>query len=50
MMIVIVVVAKAFFTEVGMLESMLVSGVTAAARDEGVELVCGIGVGAKETD
>jgi hypothetical protein len=48
MMIMVVVVAKAFFAEVGVLEGVLVSGVTAAAGDEVVKFVCRVGVGAEE--
>jgi hypothetical protein len=50
MMIVVVVVTKLFFAEVGVLEGMLVSGMTATAGDEFVELVCGVVVGAEEAD
>jgi hypothetical protein len=50
MMIVIVVVAEAFFAEVGVLEGVLVSRVTAMAGDEVVELVCRIGIRAEEAD
>jgi hypothetical protein len=50
MMIVVVVVAEAFFAEVGMFEGVLVSGVATATGDEGVELVRGVGVGAEEAD
>jgi hypothetical protein len=50
MMIIIVVVAKVFFAEVGVFEGVLVSGVTVAPSDEDVELVCSVGVGAKEAD
>ena len=50
MMIVVVVVAEAFFTEVGMLEGVFVSRVTVAAGDKDVELVCSVRVGAEEVD
>jgi hypothetical protein len=50
MMIVVVVVAEAFFAEVGVLEGVLMSGVAVATGDEDVELVCGVGIGAEETD
>ena len=50
MMIVVVVVAEAFFAEVGVLEGVLVSGVTTTAGDEGVELVCSVGVRMEEVD
>jgi hypothetical protein len=49
MIIVIVVVAETFFTEVGVLEGVLVSGMTAATGGEVVELVCSVGVGVEET-
>jgi hypothetical protein len=50
MVIVIVVVAEMFFAEVGVLEGVLVSGVTAAAGGEVMELVCRVGVGAEKAD
>jgi hypothetical protein len=50
MMIVVVVVAETFFAKVGVLEGVLVSGVTAAAGDEDVELVCRVWVGAEEAE
>jgi hypothetical protein len=50
MVIVVVVVAESFFAEVGVFEGVLVSRVTAATRDEDVELVCSVGVGVKEAD
>ena len=48
MVIVVVVVAEAFFAEVGMFEGVLVGRVTAAAGDEDVELVCSVGIGAEK--
>jgi hypothetical protein len=48
MVIVVVVVAKAFLAEVRVFEGVLVGRVTATAGDEVVELVCGVGVGAEE--
>jgi hypothetical protein len=39
MMIIVVVMAEAFFAEVGVLKSMLMSRMTVAARDEDMELV-----------
>jgi hypothetical protein len=50
MMIVIVVVAEAFFAEVRVLEGVLVSGMTAAAGDKDMKLVRGVGVGVEEAD
>jgi hypothetical protein len=50
MMIVIVIVAEAFFAKVGVFEGVLVSGVTVAAGDEDVELVCSVRVGAEEAN
>jgi hypothetical protein len=44
MMIVIVVVAEAFFTKIGVLEGMLVGRMAMAARDKYVELVGGVGI------
>jgi hypothetical protein len=44
-MIVVVVVAEAFFAKVGVLESALMSGMAAVARDKDVELVGGVRVG-----
>jgi hypothetical protein len=48
MVIVVVVVAKAFSAEVDVFEGVLVGRVTAAAGDEDVELVCGVGIGAEK--
>jgi hypothetical protein len=42
MMIIVVVMTEVFFAEVGVLEGVLVSGVTAMAGDKDVELVCGV--------
>jgi hypothetical protein len=50
MMIIIVVMAEAFFTKVGVLKGVLVSGVTVVARDKGVEFVGGVRVGAEKAD
>ena len=50
MMIVIVVMAEAFFAKVGMLEGVLMCGVTAVARDKVVELVSSVGVGVKKAN
>ena len=50
MMIVVVVVAETFFAKVGVLEGVLVGGMTAATGDEGMELVRGVGVGAEKAD
>jgi hypothetical protein len=50
MVIVVVVVAEAFFTEVGVLKGMLVGRVTATTGDEDVELVCSVRIGAEEAD
>jgi hypothetical protein len=49
-MIVIVVVAEAFFAKVGVFEGVFVGRVTAVAGDKGVELVGRVGVGTEETD
>jgi hypothetical protein len=48
MVIVVVVVAEAFFAEVGVFEGVLVGRVTATAGDEDVELVCSVGIGAEK--
>jgi hypothetical protein len=50
MMIVVVVVAEAFFAKVGVLEGVLVSRMTMAAGDKDVKLVGSVGVGAEEID
>jgi hypothetical protein len=50
MVIIVVVVAEAFLAEMGVLEGVLVGRVTAATRDEDVELVCSVGIGAKKAD
>jgi hypothetical protein len=50
MMIVVVVMAEAFFAEVGVLEGMLVSGMTVVAGYKDMELVCSVRVGAEEAD
>jgi hypothetical protein len=50
MMIVVVVVAEVFFAKVGVLEGVLMSGMTTMTRDEDVELVCSVGVGVEKVD
>jgi hypothetical protein len=50
MMMIIVVVAEAFFAKVGVLKGMLVSWMTVVTGDENMKLVGGIGVRAEKAD